>query len=332
MNTITSPNMTLILPVPGVDPGPDYGNNQNASFLKIDSHNHTTGQGVQIPPQGLNINSNLTFQNNGATNLSLASFISGSAATTTIQALSVAAASAINELWYTDSNGVSTQITKNGVVNATATSIPGQSYASGTFTWKQGAGSNTPANFDIGSIILRPNTALTTNGIEISPPSAIASFYDIVLPALPVSVTSFLTIDTSGNMGATLAVAGALTGTNMASNVNLPGKAVQVNSHNIVSSATNATNGLLIIRGLVSSLGGITSGEGFSVSKTGTGTYSITFDNTFADVPAVTATSTTGSVSMYTLSPTTTGVAIDAFNSGGNVNSGFSFIAIGQST
>jgi len=214
-NTLTSPNMGLPIPIPSVDPGPDYANNLAASLLQVDSHNHTTGQGVQIPPAGLNINSALTFQNNPATNLSYAALTAGLSASTTVQSLSSAPASGINELWYTDSNGLATQITKNGVVNAIAASIPGQSYASGTFTWKQGAGSNTPANFDIGSVTIRPNTALTSNGVQLTPPSAIASFYSVALPLLPGS-QSFLSLDASGNMAAYAPVANGLTPDNMA--------------------------------------------------------------------------------------------------------------------
>ena len=193
--------MSIPMPIPGLDPGPDYANNQNAGFLIVDSHNHTAGKGVPIPPAGLNISSNLTFQGNAATNLSYSSYAAGASATSSIQSISTAPASGINELFWTDSNGVATQITKNGVVNSTASSIPGESYGSGTFTWRQGSGSNTPANFDIGSITIRPNTALTTYGIQLSPPSSISSFYTITLPTIPTGATSLpLVMDNTGTM------------------------------------------------------------------------------------------------------------------------------------
>ncbi len=65
----------------------------------------------------------------------------------------------------------------------------------------QGAGSTTPANFDIGSITLRPNVAATTFGVVLGPPSGIGSQYNINLPLLPAS-QSIVTIDNSGVMAA----------------------------------------------------------------------------------------------------------------------------------
>jgi microcystin-dependent protein len=63
------------------------------------------------------------------------------------------------------------------------------------------SGSTTPANFDIGSVIIRPNTAGTTNGVTLSPPSGIASAYGIQLPLLAGS-TLPIVMDSSGNQSA----------------------------------------------------------------------------------------------------------------------------------
>ena len=97
-------------------------------------------------------------------------------------------------MWYTDGNGVPIQLTSGGLVNATIASLPGESYAAGTFFWKQGNLSTTPANFDIGSITLRPNVAGTTFGVVLNPPAGITSEYDIQLPLLPAS-NSFMLLD-----------------------------------------------------------------------------------------------------------------------------------------
>lgn len=201
VNSVITPNMNLIEPTVGQEAGPQYALDINASLTLIDQHDHSAGKGVLITPAGININTALAFNNNPATGLSYESFIAGASATTALQAVSVATASNINELWYTDSNGTSTQITKNGEVNVVASSIPGESYDAGTFIWTQTQSSlpTTPANFDIGSITIRPNAAGTTNGVILGPPSGISSQYNIQLPAIPSS-QSFLTIDTSGNI------------------------------------------------------------------------------------------------------------------------------------
>src|ERR1035437_9306467 len=68
-NTITSPNMLLPVPVVGVDPGPYWANQLDNCLARIDIHDHSHGYGVQITPNGLNINSTLPFNSNLATSL-----------------------------------------------------------------------------------------------------------------------------------------------------------------------------------------------------------------------------------------------------------------------
>lgn len=203
MASTNTPNMNLILATVGQEPGPDYAFDVNNSLTLIDSHDHSLGSGVQITPAGLNINAALTFNTNSATDMASIVFTAISPVAT-LQALYVTTgveSPTTQDLWFNDGNGVPIQLTANGTVNATIASIPGESYAAGTFTWKQGAGSTTPANFDIGSITLRPNTAATTFGVLLSPPSGISSSFTISLPNLPVS-QSIVTIDQSGVMAA----------------------------------------------------------------------------------------------------------------------------------
>ncbi len=198
-----SPNMSLPIPGVGTEAGPDYATDVSNSLTLVDQHDHSPGSGIQITPAGLNINNTLTFNNNQATALKSASFIAQSAATTVLQALSVAPGTetpALQDLWYTDSAGTAIQLTSNGLVNAIIGSLPGESYSAGTFFWKQGTGSTVPANFDIGSIVLRPNVAATTLGISIVPPGGIASAWTLTLPADPAASggTDFLLMNASG--------------------------------------------------------------------------------------------------------------------------------------
>lgn len=203
MSYTLSPNMSLTIPGVGTQPGPDYAENVNASLTLIDQHDHTPGRGIQITPDGLNINSSLDMQDNSL--VSLASLIFETQTDiSTDQTLFVKSSGSINDLYFNDGNGTEIQITKDGLVNATVGSLPGQSYAAGTFIWKQGDGSTTPADFDIGSITLRPNTAGTTNGVTLSPPAAISSAYTLLMPADPGALSGpyFLTLDSDGTMAA----------------------------------------------------------------------------------------------------------------------------------
>lgn len=200
MSTISS-NMNLVLSTVGVDSGYDWENNLNASLSIIDSHNHTTGQGVAIPPAGLNISSDLTFQGNNATFLRSTRFSSQSAVLSGASDLTCTYVVG-QELYYNDSVGNHVQITSNGNVAGTPGSIANltspasASYVSlsSTFVWQ--SGSNTPANMDGASYILR-NLAASSKGLTLNPPLAMAADYSLTLPSLPAS-TRILSLDTSG--------------------------------------------------------------------------------------------------------------------------------------
>src|SRR4029077_8334924 len=77
------------------------------------------------------------------------------------------------------------------------------SYSSltGTFTYTQGP--NTPAISDTGPIVVR-TTQVGSNGVTITPPSSLASPYQItLLPSLP-SGPMILSIDSSGQLFANI--------------------------------------------------------------------------------------------------------------------------------
>lgn len=198
--------MNLPIPSVGLEAGPQYAFDVNSCLTLIDAHDHSPGKGVAVTPAGLNINNTLDMQGNSLINLFNAVFTAQTMATNTLQALSVAPGNetpALQDLWYTDSAGNKVQLTSNGLVNATIASIPGESYAAGTFFWKQGTGSTIPANFDIGSITIRPNVALTSYGVTLSPSAGIASAYTLTLPLIPAS-NSFVTLDNTGVLNTAL--------------------------------------------------------------------------------------------------------------------------------
>ncbi len=204
MASIISPNMNLIVPGVGTEAGPTYAIDINTSLTLIDQHDHSPGKGVQISVAGLNIDANLSLNDFSLIDATSIVFTASGSASTTPQSLSVAPGGESpqqQDLWYTPDTGVPIQITKNGIVNTVASSIPGESYAAGTFFWTQAQDAlpTTPANFDIGSVTIRPNVALTTFGVRLQPASAISSQYSINLPLIPV-VKNIVTLDTSGNM------------------------------------------------------------------------------------------------------------------------------------
>ena len=215
MSYVITPNMNLLVPTVGTEAGPQYAQDINNSLNLIDGHNHSPGFGVQITPAGMNINQALAFNNNPALSLSYLSLEVLGSPSTAIQSISSSPAANINELWYTDNNGISTQITSNGQVNVTASSITGVTYSAGSFifnTISGGSATTIPANLDAGSVIIRPTISGTTYGVELEPPGSISSEYAIILPIKPVTNPAFLTLDTSGNMLTNISTVGGITG------------------------------------------------------------------------------------------------------------------------
>lgn len=204
-----SPNMSMPIPIPGVTPGPIYAQDINASLLIVDQHNHSPGQGVMVQPNGLNINTDLSFQSNNAILLRTTRYSAQSAVLTgasEIGQLYVVG----NELYYNDvTGGNQIQVTSNGSVNAGAGSITGlpsgtasASYSAGTFIWQ--SATNTAANMDAGSYIFRNSTA-SSFGLTLSPPLAMGTDFGITLPTLPAS-TKIISMNSSGVQSANIDV------------------------------------------------------------------------------------------------------------------------------
>lgn len=251
-NFITTPNMKIPSPIPGADPGPDYANQQFNAMGIIDGHNHSSGSGVQISPNGLNINNALPFQNNPATGLQACTFNEQSSYAT------------INSLWVgTDGNlyfndgaaDPSIQITAGGAVNATSSGISSgtatASFSSSILVVNQA--SNTPASIKAGSYLMGQTGTSGSNYLSIVPPSSLSGgSYTLTLPAQPAA-TSFVQIDSSGNITASIAVSGGLTNTNIAaggvSRPNLVAVGQQISSSvsgNTTSVTPSAVTGLTV--------------------------------------------------------------------------------------
>lgn len=204
-NTLPSIYMSLPVPVPTVQVGPQWATDINTCLTQIDSHTHSSGSGQQITPAGISINQDLPFYNNNATLLRSARFqaqatpISGPSDLRCLYSSSA-------DLYFNDSAGNQIRLTQNGGVAGTPGSIGGLlspaslSYISGSQTFVFQSSTATPANIDVGAITIR-NILANSKGITISPPAALANNYSLTLPAtIPTSGVKFLTIDNTGNI------------------------------------------------------------------------------------------------------------------------------------
>ena len=213
MASTISPNMGLVIPGIGTEASPTWASDLNASLSSIDSHNHSSGQGVQITPNGMNINAPLAFQGNQATGVGAVVF-NNQSSLATVGALYIGPSSGGNELFYNDTTGP-VQITSGGLVNATSSGI-----SSGTASAAFSAGvlvvkssSTSFANIDMQSAVLS-NGGNLANQLTLQAPTLSGS-YAITLPSIPVS-QSFLTVDTSGSISGYAPIANGITRSNLA--------------------------------------------------------------------------------------------------------------------
>lgn len=199
MSYITTPNMNLLVPAVGNEPGPNYAFDINSSMALIDTHNHSPGYGVQITPSGLNINDSVTFNNNFATNIAGVTLYPQSSTPPINTVYDVA-----GDLYFVDGLNRTIQITSNGNVNSGAGSINGlpsgtasASYISinGTFVWQ--SATNIPANMDFGAALFR-NLTSNVNYVKVQPPASLASTWTLTLPQLPSGGTKLVTLSTAG--------------------------------------------------------------------------------------------------------------------------------------
>lgn len=205
-NTVPSIYMTMPVPVPTVDPGPQYATDLNSCLGILDSHTHAPGQGQQITPAGINITTDLSFGGNNSINLRSVRFTpQGGALATGSDVGCVYVASA--DLYYNDTNGNQIRLTQSGAVAGTPGSIANLlppasvTYVTGSQTFVFQSSTATAGNIDAGSIIIRQVLA-NAKGITLSSPASLAANYTLTLPAaLPAtSGTKFLTVDGSGNV------------------------------------------------------------------------------------------------------------------------------------
>lgn len=211
MAVIISPNMNLPVPVVGVEAGPQYATDINNCMSSIDAHNHTPGLGVQIPPAGLNLNSDVTFMGNRALNLkSVVMTSQGSplaGASPDLGAMYVSGA----DLFYNDTSGNQIRLTQSGSIVGSSGNISGlvppasATYVGGnsTFVWQSNV--NQAAGMDNGPVTIR-DFVTSAKGVTLQSPVSLPADYSITLLSSLPATTQTLTIDPSGNLAANTSV------------------------------------------------------------------------------------------------------------------------------
>lgn len=203
-NTTTSPNMNLPVPVVGTDPGPDWANNIVACLSAIDSHNHSTNQGVPVSPNGMNINADLPMGSNNLTGVKTVTFsVQGSTIAAVSPYLGCVYVSGV-DLYYNDVGGNIIKLTTGGNVNAGAGSITGlpsgtasASFAGGTYTWR--SATNTPATMAVGPLKIGAAT-VTPKTVTLGTSASQPADYSVTFPLAAPAANQTLVTDGSGNL------------------------------------------------------------------------------------------------------------------------------------
>lgn len=218
---INSANMNLPIPQVGVDEGPTWADNINSSLTIIDAHDHASGSGVQITPDGINISSDLSFGSQNAIGLRSSRFTSQASPLADPTDLGCLYVSGV-DLYYNDGSGNQVRMTQSGGVAGSPGTIgslvspASATYVSATQTFVWESDASEAANMDMGGITLRPISP-SAFGITIEPPALLAADYGLTLPGSLPAASSYVTVNSSGTLSFSSAVSSGTTGSSVAS-------------------------------------------------------------------------------------------------------------------
>jgi hypothetical protein len=120
--TTTTPNMGLVKPDVLSTPAPTWASLLNAVFDAIDSHDHSSGEGVKITPSGMNISSDLSIGSNNLTAIRTTRFTNLSSWAPSASDLACFYV-LNNEIYFRDGVGNNVKITNNGTLNIVISSL-----------------------------------------------------------------------------------------------------------------------------------------------------------------------------------------------------------------
>lgn len=186
---MATPNMNLTLPTVGVTLDPTWATNLNAALTLVDSHNHTSGKGVTVPTAGLNINADLSFGSNDATDLrSLA--LNNNVSTLPSGDIRALYASG-GDLYYNNNSGNAIQLTTGSSLNTGALAL-------NVWELQELAGNLTITSGD-SFVFINTNTSTTRTIILPAASAVTAGRYYIIKDKTGSAATNNITITPAGS-------------------------------------------------------------------------------------------------------------------------------------
>lgn len=202
--------MNIVVPSPGVSPGPAWANTINTALeSNIAEHTHTAGSGVQLTQAALNFTAALPMNNQSLTN--------AKAVQLTAQAVNPALAGSLynvaGNLWYRNGTNVDVQITAGSTISTLSIgSITGLAGSGGTaaystdkFIWQKN--NNTAyADMEFGKGFFFENGSLTDKTTVQA--GTLAASNTLTLPTVTMALPT--TKPTAGSKILSISSAGAV--------------------------------------------------------------------------------------------------------------------------
>ena len=216
----TTTNMGLSKPTLAGDSS-TWDDQLNASLDLIDTHNHTTGAGVQIPAGGLNLTTDLTLNGTCALTNAKALAFTTQASYTVSKSLWVKTSD--GELYWRNASGTDVKMTSGGTLNisivggilgdyaASAAAVYYDDSAQAYRFLEAAPSPNSWSRVQCGDLDLYEHASGIANRVRIASPTGLAASYALTLPAALPGSTSLLQVSSAGAITASNTVANAAT-------------------------------------------------------------------------------------------------------------------------
>lgn len=282
----TTPNMGLTTPIVGVTTSPTWALNVNSDLSIIDQHDHSSGNGVQITPAGLNITIDLPFNDNNATTLRSSRYTSQGSPLSLVTDIGCTYVSGA-DLYYNDTIGNQIRLTQSG------------------------------------SIV----SALSVDNITLQNISNVLSIKSLGVGTSQLAANAVTAAKIANS---------TITGSQMASNNNIPGNNVLINSMSAVVAGRNLSKNVILAYGQCDSSGNFLAGAPTpaATSNPSTGSFTVSFSSgTFSANAIGLAAATNASNCTATISASTVNVYnVNILQSNLAANAAFTYILIGPSS
>jgi hypothetical protein len=208
-------SMALVLPTEGGDAG-EYDRYLNDALELVDAHDHSTGKGVKVKTNGLDIDSDLTFASGGSysaiTNVKAVDFQPHAASAMTAYAGAFFVNSTdSNNLYFRTQAGSNVRITNGATLDTTTSGGIGGDYAaipaelnfvdaSKTYTFKSTAAGNW-SRLQAGALRLTEFGTTESTYVEFAAPAVLGASYTLTFPsAVPGASGTLMQVTTGGTV------------------------------------------------------------------------------------------------------------------------------------